>query len=330
MVDGGDKRGQTMRKQQYGEYVISTATNYTCTHWADHVDGVSHDTVSDFLRRAKWTPRGVWDVVRPLLKDSPSAYLILDDSVQDKRYAQKIALVKRQSSGAEHGLVDGIGMVNLVHSDGEAYYPLDYRVYSPDDDGKTKNDHFRDMRIPAITDKRIQAKTILFDSWYAGADNLTLIVRLGLTFITTLKSNRLVSLGPKTGSVHLADVVWTDDQLHDGQIVPIKEVPFDVRLCKIVAPNGDIEWVITNDLRSVSRTVIQQQNDVRWQIEQMHRELKQLTGLDKCQCRKGRSQRNHIACCYHAWIAIKVASIALGKTLYHAVHDLFDDYLRAE
>jgi len=62
----------------------------------------------------------------------------------------------------------------------------------------------------------------------------------------------------------------------------------------------------------------------------MHRELKQLTGLEQCQCRKARSQRNHIACCYQAWLSIKVKAKALGKTMYAVVHDLLSDYLWAE
>jgi len=31
---------------------------------------------------------------------------------------------------------------------------------------------------------------------------------------------------------------------------------------------------------------------------------------------QARSQRNHIACCYHAWLSLKVKAKALGKTLY--------------
>ena len=74
----------------------------------------------------------------------------------------------------------------------------------------------------------------------------------------------------------------------------------------------------------------QEANDVRWQIEELHRDLKQLTGTEKCQCRKGRSQRNHLACCYHAWLSLKVKAKALGKTLYQTKDDLWSDYLRAE
>jgi hypothetical protein len=237
--------------RQYTEYLIATTGNYTCTNLADHLTGeaaVSHDTVTDFLGREKLTPRRLWDVVAPLLQDSPDSYLIVDDSVQNKQYSKQIALVKLQYSGAEHGLVRGIGVINLVHTNGQAhgFYPIDYRIYDPDGDGKSKNTHFREMLLRAISEKGLQARTILFDAWYASVDNLKLIQRLGRVFVTTLKSNRLVSLSKETGYVHLQEIDWTPDRLRDGVMVKLKELPFYVRLFKLVAPNGDIDWVITN------------------------------------------------------------------------------------
>jgi len=268
-----------------------------------------------------------------LVADSPEAFLIVDDSVQDKRYSRFIELVKLQYSGAAHGLVRGIGIVNLVHSAGakQDFYPIDFRIYAPDQDGKTKNEHFVEMVRNAILDKRIQAKRILFDSWYASAENLKLVHRLGLTFFTTLKSNRMVSLSKTEGYIHLDQIEWTPEQLENGMMIKLKEVPFKVRLFKVVATNGDIDWVITNcPGEALTTQVAQDVSDVRWQVEELHRGLKQLTGTEKCQCRKGRSQRNHMACCYHAWLSLKVKANEFGKTLYQTKHDLLSDYLRAE
>lgn len=318
-------------KRQYIEYLISTPINYTCSNLAEHLEDMSHDAVSDYLRRDKLTARHLWDLVAPLLKDSEAAYLIVDDSVQNKQYSQKIELVKKQYSGAEHGLVRGIGVVNLLHSDGSDFYPIDYRIYAPEADGQTKNDHFRAMFLNAHNDKGIKAKTLLFDSWYASVDNLKLIHRAKRYFITTLKANRMVSLSKEGGYIHLDAIEWTTERLEQGVAVKLKEVPFYVQLFKLVAPNGDIEWVITNyPPGTFSMSDIQEANAVRWQIEQLHRELKQLTGSEKCECRKARSQRNHLACCYHAWLSLKVKAQELGTSLYAVQRDLFSDYLRAE
>jgi DDE superfamily endonuclease len=320
-------------KQQYVEYLISTPINYTCTNLAEHLNGVSHDTISDYLSQARLTARQMWELVDGLIHDGPETFLIVDDSVQDKRYSQKIELVKHQWSGAEHGLVRGIGVVNLVHTTGlpEDFFPIDYRLYAPDSDGKTKNEHFRDMFVRAVADKGIQAQRILFDSWYAAADNLKLIHRSGRFFYTTLKENRMVSLSPKTGYQHLQEIEWSETHLHSGIIVRLKEVPFPVRLFKLVATDGSIDWLITNELdEMVTAHVAQKANDVRWQIEEFHRAIKQLTGSEKCQCRKSRSQRNHLACCYHAWVSLRVAATKLGVTLYQLRTSLFRDYLQAE
>jgi hypothetical protein len=112
------------------------------------------------------------------------------------------------------------------------------------------------MFVNANEHKHVLARTILFDAWYASVENLKLIHRRNWTFFTTLKSNRLVSVSKEQGQgyIHLDEIEWTPERLEHGVIVKLKEVPFKVRLFKrhvpvgLVAPNGDIDWVITNDL----------------------------------------------------------------------------------
>jgi len=253
-------------KQQYVEYLICTIGNYTGSNLVEHLDDVSHDVITDFLSNERQTARGLWDLVRELIEDDSEAFMLVDDSVQDKRYSRFIELVKLQYSGADHGLVRGIGVVNLVHSAGvkQDFYPIDYRVYVPDQDGKTKNDHFADMVINAVFAKKIKTERILFDSWYASAANLKLVHRLGLVFFTTLKSNRMVSLSKEGGWIHLNDIEWTTERLQNGMLVKLKEVPFKVQLFKVVATNGDIDWVITNSPdETLTVQVVQDTNDVR-------------------------------------------------------------------
>jgi SRSO17 transposase len=316
-------------KKQYIEYLLHTPINYTGTNLANHLDGVSHDSVSDYLAREKATARQIWELAKEVIDNTHDAYLIVDDSVQDKRYSRKIELVKNQYSGAEHGLVNGIGIVNLVHSDGTNFHPIDYRVYAPLQDGKTKNEHFRDMLLAAKSDKGINAKVILFDSWYASVDNLKIIHRMDMRFVTTLKENRLISLAKEGGYIHLQEIEWTEERMKYGVDIKLQEVPFHVQLFKLVAPNGDIDWVITNCPEKISADLVQQENKVRWHIETMHRELKQLTGIEKCQSRKSRSQRNHISYAYQAWFALKRKAAEMEKTVYTVRTELFSEYLKA-
>jgi hypothetical protein len=64
-------------------------------------------------------------------------------------------------------------------------------------------DHFQEMFLNALELKHVQARTILFDGWYASAENLKLIHRRQRSFFTTLKSNRVVSLSKEDGYIHL-------------------------------------------------------------------------------------------------------------------------------
>ena len=257
-------------KKQYIEYLLSTPINYTCSNLSEHLEKVSHDVVSDFLQNSKFTPKDVRELVKNRIDDSAEAFLSVDDSVQNKEYSHSIETVKRQYSGNEHGLVKGIGLVNLVHTNGQTgdFYPINYRVYNPDEDGKTKNEHFREMFLQAHLNQGIKARNIAFDSWYGAADNLKLIHRSGWTFFTTLKSNRKVSLSKETGYQNLEELEWTPDLLRSGQLVRIREVPFWLKLFKSVATNGDVEWVITNNLtEDFTRLRAIEAIQVRWQVE---------------------------------------------------------------
>ena len=319
-----------MTKNTYIEFLVHTPVNYTGTTLADHVDGISHDAVSDFLAHSKSTARDIWELSRTLVENTEDGFLIADDSVQNKQHSKEIGLVKLQYSGAEHGLVRGIGVVNLVHSNGEDYHPIDFRIYAPDQDGKTKNDHFQDMLLVAKKDKGIKANTILMDSWYASVPNLKLIHRMDMTFFTTLKENRLVSLTKEGGYIHLEEIEWNPEITENGLWVKLKELPFKVRLFKMVATHGNIDWIITNcPDRSLTSEVVLSKNDVRWKIEQFHPEVKRLTGTEKCQSRKARSQRNHIAYCYQAWLSLKVAAAQAKKTVYALKTEFLDEYLQS-
>jgi IS4 transposase len=66
-----------------------------------------------------------------------------------------------------------------------------------------------------------------------------------------------------------------------------------------------IDYVLTNDLSETTSEQIAQKQKMRWHIESFHRESKQLTGIEKCQCRKALSQRTHIFCAMLVWNKIK-------------------------
>ena len=87
---------------------------------------------------------------------------------------------------------------------------------------------------------------------------------------------------------------------------------------------------MTNDLAQDDTAAHKRRRRLRWKIEQFHRESKQLTGLENCQCRKGPIVRNHIGCAILVWMRLKQVAEETAHTIYHVKHDLLTDYMRQQ
>ncbi|MBF2090871.1 MAG: hypothetical protein IGR80_12410 [Synechococcales cyanobacterium K44_A2020_017] len=70
----------------------------------------------------------------------------------------------------------------------------------------------------------------------------------------------------------------------------------------------------------------QEVSGLRWTIEEFHRALKQVTGVE-AQCRKARIQRNHIACALLVSTRLKTMAYQRGQTIYQIKHGLLSNYL---
>ena len=111
----------------------------------------------------------MWEHVKDHIALTPEGYVIFDDTVLDKRHARKIALVRRQYSGNAQGVINGIGVVTCVYVNPQEdrFWLIDYRIYDPQGDGKTKLDPLKDMLSGLVYQKRLPFTGVLMDSWYA-------------------------------------------------------------------------------------------------------------------------------------------------------------------
>jgi hypothetical protein len=85
----------------------------------------------------------------------PIGFIVFDDTVADKNFSHEMKLVQRQYSGNAHGIIKGIGIVTCVYVNPELgqFLIIDYRIYDPDGDGKTKLDHVQDMLLNSVHQK---------------------------------------------------------------------------------------------------------------------------------------------------------------------------------
>ena len=260
---------------------------------------------------------------------------MFDDSVLDKNHSHDIELVRRQYSGNAHGLIKGIGMVNClyVNPDSGQYWIVDYRLYDPDGDGKTKLDHVHDMLIASVAAKAIAFDRVLVDSWYVTKDLMLLIESLGKIYYCPLKDNRQLDDSGGERKYRRADALtWTPEELAQGKLVKIKDFPKNhkVKLFRVAVSTIRTDFVATNDLSQNSTRDVQNACASRWKIEQFHREIKQLTGIEKCQCRNARIQRNHIACAVLVWIKLTRLARKATTNVYQLKQSLLSNHLRQE
>ena len=129
--------------------------------------------------------------------------------------------------------------------------------------------------------------------------------------------------------MRIDELVWRDEELQQGKLIKVRGFPKDkkVKLFRVTVSTNRTEFVATNDLSLASTDAVQDACGVRWKIEEFHRELKQLTGVEACQCRKARIQRNHIACALLVWTRLKVIAYQTGKTIYQIKHGMLSHYL---
>lgn len=319
-------------KLDYCQYLLSSQINYTLTNLAEHLETISHDRINRYLRREKLTPRLLWENVFPLIQSHEQAYIIFDDTVIDKRYSEEIELTRKQYSGNEHRVLRGIGLVNCIYVNPETgqFWVIDYRLYDPDGDGKSKLDHVQEMLQNLVYSKGLPFSIVLMDSWYGTKKLMQFIDKLGKIYYCPLKKNRLVD---DSGGIEnykpIESLTWTQTELEQGQVIKIKTFPQNnkVKLFRVIVSTDKTEYIATNDLTQNSTDDTQQVCAVRWKIEQFHRELKQLTGIESCQCRNARIQRNHIACAMLVWLRLKDLAYKSYQSVYQLKHRLLSNYL---
>jgi hypothetical protein len=110
-----------------------------------------------------------------MLELDSQAYLVFDDTVLDKSFGPKIEVVRaveRQRKGRDPR--HGVGLVRLHKPQNTTLLVIDYRIFDPDRDAKSKLDHVKEM-LRSAEHRRLAFRAVLMDSWYATKDLMLLI-----------------------------------------------------------------------------------------------------------------------------------------------------------
>jgi putative transposase len=304
-------------EEDYINFLIATPQSYSCVEAAkvqpEAARPVAHDAFTRLLQRLEPDSEQLWRETEPYVQKR-TGVLVLDDSTLDKPYARQMALVSYHWSGKHHRVVKGMNLLTLLWTEGESYLPCDYRLYDKAQDGLGKHEHFRALLQVAHT-RGFAPECVLFDSWYSSLENLKHIRDLGWTWLTQLKSNRIIN-PDGTGQRPLAEVALSAA----GSIVYLKGYGL-IKLFLIVASDGSKEYWATNDLQMSELTRLRLAENA-WAIETYHRGIKQFCGIERAQVRSARAQRNHVGLALRAFLRLERHCFVAGRSWFEAKADI--------
>jgi hypothetical protein len=309
--------------EDYVQFLLGSPLQFTCTEAArvqpDEADAPAHDSFTRLLTRLEPDPEALWLEARLQVRPD-DGILVLDDSTLDKPYARKMGLVTWHWSGNHHGVVKGINLLTLLWTDGDRHIPCDYRIYDKAHDGFGKNDLFV-QQLRQAKRRGLSPKCVCFDSWYSGLDNLKEVRSLGWAWLGRLKSNRKVRVD--FGQAQAISVVDIPEQ---GRVVHLPGYG-PIRVFRVVNRNGDTDHWATSDLGMDALTRLKYA-DCTWRIEEYHRGIKQFCGVEGCQARRAKAQRNHIGLSLRAFLRMECHCFTLGVSWFQAKLDVIRDAVR--
>jgi hypothetical protein len=309
--------------EDYINFVIASPRQVSATEAAKvqsaEKNAPAHDAFTRLLHRLEPDAETLWQESRSQLSLT-QGILVIDDSTLDKPYARKMELVTRHWSGKHHAVVSGINLITLLWTDGDRHVPVDYRIFDKKKDSLTKNDHFQEMLKEAHT-RGFQPRCVVFDSWYAGLENLKLIRSFAWIWLTRLKSNRKVN-PDREGLRPISEV----EIGASGRVVWLEGYGL-IRVFKMVATDGGIELWATNhlEMRDLERV---KWASFAWTIENYHRGLKQFCLIERAQVRSRRAWRNHIGLCLRAFLRMESHCYHKGISWFEAKVSIIREAVR--
>jgi len=310
--------------EDYINFLIATPRQVSATEAArvqpEAEKVAAHDAFTRLLHRLEPDASTLWTEAKSQVS-LHQGILVIDDSTLDKPYARKMELVTRHWSGKHHAVVSGINLITLLWTDGDRHVPVDYRIFDKKKDSLTKNDHFQAM-LKEARKRGFQPQCVVFDSWYSGLPNLKLIRSFDWLWLTRLKANRKVN--PDREGLRAVSTVEIGDE---GRVVWLEGYGL-IRVFKIVAIDGDIEWWATNHVEMSDLERVKWAG-YSWTIENYHRGIKQFCLIERAQVRSRRAWRNHIGCCLRAFLRLESHCYHTGISWFEAKTAIIREAVRA-
>ena len=336
----------------YTDYLLSSTGPTTATGLSRLLDGaLSHDHVTRWLSQTTYGPADIWRQAKPLIRQAEArrpagefAVLIVDDSVLEKAHTYANELICPHWDHSQPRYIKGLNFVSLRYQAGELALPIAVElvrktvpVYQPKTQKTsyqspfTKNEYLQQML--RVAQQQVAYRYLLADSWYASAENMTLVRALGHHFVFALESSCTVALSTAARAAgHFQPVqslVFPDTQ---PLRVYLRAVQQAVLVTRQVLPNQDgsqgILYLVSSDtdLDQTQLTTIYQR---RWKVEEYHKSLKQNASMAKSPTKNLTTQATHFFVAVLAYTKLEVLKLKCGIGHFRLKAQLYTVGLKA-
>jgi len=319
----------------YTDYLLSSTGPTTATGLSRLLDGeVSHDHITRWLSSATWGSADIWRQAKPLIRQAEArqkpedfAVLLVDDSVLEKAHTDANELICTHWDHRQQRYIKGLNFVSLLYQAGDLALPLAVELVRktvPVWDAKTQQTKYRSpftkneylQQMLRAAQQQVAYRYLLADSWYASAENMSLVRALGHHFVFALESSRTVALseGARAQGQFQAvqSLAFPDAQPLRVYLRAVKEA---VLVSRQVFTNQDgsqgVLYLVSSDadLNQAQLTTIYQR---RWKVEEYHKSLKQNASMGKSPTRTLTTQANHFVAAVLAYTKLEVLKLKCG------------------
>ena len=306
----------------------------------------SHDSITRMLVQKELSQKEYWSKVKPLIRQVESAsegIIAIDDTIEEKPHSGENELISWHHDHSKKGkdkMTKGIQILTFTYvspqKEGKIQLPIAFDLVRKDviyEDTKTgkkkrkssvsKNDLLQERLKVLAHQNNVKFKYVCWDKWFSSASNMCFVVQeIKRHFACPIKSNRTISfdlnMDKKTSKKEWVSVTQANLEPNKVYQICLKKVPFKLSLIKKVYHNLDgsvgVQYLVTSDT-DLDYNQIDTVYEKRWSSEELHRSLKQNTGLEKMPAKKEYSQANHI---FASMLAqVKLEALKMSTKQHH-------------
>lgn len=315
----------------YTDFLIYTPVEATATLLSEVLERrVSHDKITRMLSQGILNSEKLWKEAKVICSEikSNDAVLILDDSVEEKRYSKRNEMIQYHFDHTQNRSIKGVNFLTALYNSWEMSIPVgvDFiekteryidkkskkeKVRSP----ISKNERFRNLVLQAS--QNLYFEYVLNDSWFCNVENMSFIVNKCKTnFIMAIKENRKIALSLE--DKNKGKYISIKDIELEGCVLSVylKGLNFPVLITKQVFKNESgatgALYLTSNDLNLLyeQMTTIYKK---RWKVEEYHKSIKSNTAFAKSPTKKKHTQYAHFVASILAYIKLEKLKVKNNK-----------------